>query len=99
MFFTGPNLKKIEFPSALDPESARILANKEFIVFILKFSIALIALVFGIILIFKGVQSESVIEFSYKGAQLKLNNALPGVVLSFISLILLLFSRLNIKIK
>lgn len=67
--------------------------------FIMKFTFATIALVFGIVFIWKGIQSDSVIKFSYNGAVLELNKAYPGVTLAFISLILMLFSRLNIKIK
>jgi hypothetical protein len=98
MFPKGPNFQKLELPSNLNPEVMKVMINKEYRVFIIKAVIALIALIFGIIFIWKGVISESTIKFSYNDAKLEINNAWPGIVLSFISLILMLFSRLNVKI-
>lgn len=67
MFPKGPNFRKIEFPSNTKSKVSNNLINKEFYMFIMKFSLAVIALVFGIIFIWKGIQSDSVIKFSYKG--------------------------------
>lgn len=98
MFTKGPNFNKLELPSNLKSKAMNNLVNKEFYVFIMKFIIALIALCFGLIFIWKGITSDSIIKFSYHGALLEINKAWPGVALSFISLFLMLFSRLNIKI-
>ena len=99
MFPKGPNFRKLDIPSGLDPEIVKSLINKEFKVFVMKFIIAIIALIIGGIFIWQGIESDSTIKFVFKEATLELNKAYPGVTLSFISLLLMLFSRLNIKIK
>jgi hypothetical protein len=99
MFSRGPNFRKINIPSGLDSEIIKNLINKEFKVFVMKFIIAVIALVVGCVFIYHGIESDSTIKFAFKGANLELNKAYPGVILSFISLLLMLCSRQNIKIK
>lgn len=99
MFFKGPNFRKLNITSGLDPKVIKNLTDKEFIVFILKFFLSLIALIGGLIFIGQGIESDSTIRLTFKEVTLELNKAYPGIALSFISLILMLFSRLNIKIK
>ncbi len=94
----GFNLKKIEIPGDMPPEVIVNLAEKEYRVFILKFAFAAVALLGGIALVILGVTSESVIELSFRDAVLTLNNALPGVVLAILGFVLMVFSRLSIKI-
>ncbi|MEE9361973.1 MAG: hypothetical protein V3U92_05185 [Cellulophaga sp.] len=65
----------------------------------MKYVIAVISLVVGCIFIYQGIESDSTIKFTYKDATLELSKALPGITLSLLSLILMLFSRLNIKIS
>jgi hypothetical protein len=99
MFSKGPNFRKLNTDSDMDPNILKTIINKEFIVFILKFTISLTAIIFGGFLISVGITSESIIEFSFKGAEIKLNNALPGITMSIFGVLLMLFSRLNIRIK
>jgi len=99
MFPKGSNFRKLDIPSGLHSEIVKSLINKEFKVFVLKFIIAIIALIIGGIFIWQGIESDSTIKFAYKEATLEFNKAYPGIILSFISLLLMLFSRLNIKIK
>lgn len=98
MFFpTSPDFRKIDLSNGIKSKAMINLANKEFYVFIMKFSLALLALIFGCIFIWKGIESDAVIKFTYNGAVLELNKALPGITLAFISLLLMLFSRLNVR--
>jgi hypothetical protein len=99
MFPKGPNLQRLEFPSNSNPGVMKLLIEKEYRVFIIKAIIAFVALVFGIIFIWKGITSDSTIKFSYNTLIFEINKAWPGITLAFVSLILLLFSRLNIKIS
>jgi hypothetical protein len=99
MFFKGPNFSKLSIPNGLKSKEMKSLIDKEFKVFILKFILSLIALVGGLILICQGIESDSTIKFTFRGLTLELNKVFPGLTLSFISLILMLFSRINIKIK
>jgi hypothetical protein len=86
MFAKGPNIRKLEIPANLDTNLAKSLVDKEFKVFMFKFILALLALI-----------ADSTIKFAFQGATLELNKAYPGISLAFISLLLMLFSRLNIK--
>jgi len=99
VFPKGPNFRKLIIPSGLDTEIIKNLIAKEYKVFIMKFIIAVIALIAGGIFIWQGIESDSTIKFIFKEATLELNTAYPGITLSFISLLLMLFSRLNIKVK
>lgn len=99
MFPTGPYFRKFEIKSNLSSEVTRSLINKEFTVFILKFAISLMLVVAGFYFIYCGITSESTIKFSYNDLSLELNNVLPGVTLIIFGIVLMLFSRLNIKIK
>jgi len=98
MFPKGPNFSKLQLPSKVNEAVMVRLIKYEFYVFILKFVVSLIALIFGIILIFKGVISDSDIKFSFNGSSLEINKAWPGITLSILSIFLMLSSRLNIKI-
>lgn len=97
MFAKGPNIRKLEIPANLDTNLAKSLVDKEFKVFMFKFILALLALIAGVIFIWQGIESDSTIKFAFQGATLELNKAYPGISLAFISLLLMLFSRLNIK--
>lgn len=99
MFPKGPSFRKIDYKGYLDPELASRLSDIEFKVFKLKFILSLIALIAGILLIFLGIESESTINFAFKDFQIEFNRAYPGVVISFIAIVLMIFSRINIKIK
>ncbi len=99
MFTKGLNLKKIEMSDDVDSEIIKTISNTEYKVFLLKFIVSCSLILSGIILVVFGVTSESVISFSFQTANLELNNALPGVTLSIFGAVLMLFSRLNIKIK
>jgi hypothetical protein len=99
MFPKEPFFRKIDIDSNLNPDITSNLVNKEFYVFLLKFILSLITIISGIFLILKGITSESIIELSYKGSNLTLNKAYPGTTLVIFGVILMLFSRLNIRIK
>lgn len=99
MFPEGPNFQKLDISSNLNPSIINNIVNKEFKVFLMKFLIAAIALIIGCIFIWNGIESDSTIKFAFNGAILELNKAYPGITLSFISLLLMLYSRINIRIK
>lgn len=99
MFSKGPNLKKLQISNGLDPDIIKSLIDREYKVFIMKFVLSIIALIFGVVFIWLGIESDSTIKFTFKDVALELNKAYPGITLAFIGLLLMLFSRLNIKIK
>ena len=105
MFPQKLNLKKIEInsdmdvPSELNADIINNLIQKEYFIFILKFIISMMALIFGFILILKGIQSDGVISISLNEATLEFNKALPGVTIAVLALLLMLLSRLSIQIK
>ena len=99
MFFKGPNFKNLEFPPDLDEETKKLLIKRETLVFKFKFMIAIIVLIAGIYFIYKGIISTSSIKLSLNNFKLEINNAWPGIVLCFISLILMLFPGSDIKVK
>lgn len=99
MFSKGPRMGKLDIDPNIDPALAKSLVNKEFAVFIMKFIISAVALLFGCYFIWLGIESDSIIRFSFGELELELNKALPGITLAFISLILMLFSRINVKDK
>lgn len=92
-------LKKIDIPPNLDKDIAKSLINKEFIAFLIKSGVALVAMVAGIVLIVQGVlpETDSTIKFNYNDISFELSKTYPGVVLAIISLVLLLNSKMNIK--
>jgi len=100
MFPKGPDFRKLHIPQGLDSQIIKTLIDKEYKVFVMKFIIAILALIIGVVFIWQGIESaDSTIKFEFDGAKMELNKVYPGVTLSFISLLLMLFSRLNIKIK
>lgn len=99
MFSNGPRMSKLDIDPNIDPAVAKSIVNKEFAVFVMKFIISAVALLFGCYFIWLGIESNSIIKFSFGELKLELNKALPGITLAFISLILMLFSRISIKVK
>ena len=100
MFPKGSNFSKLEFPSNLSEETKKRLIDKEYNVFVLKFIVSIIALGLGAFFIWEGIESQSVIVLQIgNNFKIELNKALPGISLGIFSIILMLFSRLNIKIK
>ncbi len=102
MFSKGPLFNKLHLLEGTDSKLFESLSKKEFIVFVLKFSAAILLIGFGIVLIWLGVDcdSNSHIELKY-GDELTvtINDAMPGVILAIFGAILLLLSRMNIKIS
>ena len=99
MFPQGPSFRKINIDPNLDSEIVNKAINKEFIVFVMKFVLSFFIIIAGVFLIFKGITSESIIEFTFNNSNLKLNKAYPGTTLVIFGVLLMLFSRLNIRIK
>lgn len=99
MFPSGPNFRKIDIPLDIDTNIVNNLVNKEFYVFIMKFFIALILISSGLFFIYIGIKSDSNIIVNTKFFTLKLNKAIPGITLAILGFLLMLFSRLNIKIR
>ena len=99
MLFHGPSIKKLELPQGLSNKITNNLINKEFKIFLLKFILSFVTLFFGCFFIWKGIVSSSVLKFSFNNMSIELNTTLPGLILSLFSIILMLLSRLNIKIK
>lgn len=61
MLFTGKESTKLDLPVGIDESTLKLLARYELIVFLLKFCLSLIAIVFGIVFICKGISSDSTV--------------------------------------
>ena len=101
MFTQNGYFKKLTIKknSKINNKVLNVAINKEYKVFFLKFILSLILILGGIFLIYVGIQSDSIIEFTFGDLNLKLNKALPGTTLAIFGVVLMLFSRINIKIK
>lgn len=102
MFHTGPNFQKLIIDTKkknIDQELLERLSKREYNVFLFKFFLSLLLVIIGVIFVYTGIDSESVIEFSYKGSILKLNNVLPGVSIIIFAIVFMIFSRMSIVIK
>ncbi len=100
MFPKGPNLTKLNIPKGTDPDLIKNLVKKEFIIACIKLVMALLLIIIGDILLFKGIVSDSTIKLTYgKDFCLEFNKAYPGTISIILGFTLALFARINVKIK
>lgn len=94
-------LKKVEVPEGTSDQVIKDLARSNLIVFLVKAGISAIAVISGFVLILLGIspEADSTIELVVDSYSITMNKVYPGTVLSLSGVILLLFSKYNIKIS
>jgi hypothetical protein len=99
MFPKGPDIRKIEAYGHFDSKIHNKLINISLIGFAIKALIALTCIISGIVFSNQGLNSETTLTIKLNGLDLELNKTAPGIVFLVFGVVLLLFSKINIKFK
>jgi len=95
----GSNFSKLQLNKNIDPSSITELTKKEYTVFKIKAAFSFLLVISGIIFMILGLRYEGTIDLTISTVHLSMNKVIPGIIFTLFGVIVLLFSRINIRIK